>query len=212
MFPRAQINTKDDLDDDEQKKDEHKSSGSNPSQSSKATGGKMDEKKKGKEDKKERDAGKKRKRDVEGERRNRKDSSTRMRMVVLAERLRERNIRHARKKDEWEERERKYAKEIEMFEQRSNELKAIGLSRKNVLRQISTSYISRDIEKYVEKSKMTYPEVPRDIVNYMLRSHILTRTSTPGPSNGLVTPTPTSCDIDDMVDAAVALLKKEQAN
>ncbi|KAL8125604.1 hypothetical protein AgCh_013034 [Apium graveolens] len=41
----------------------------------------------------------------------------------------QRNERHAREKVEREANEMKYAKEIEMFEQRSDELKAKGLSR-----------------------------------------------------------------------------------
>lgn len=41
---------------------------------------------------------------------------------------------------------------------------------------------------------------------------MVTRTGTLayGPSGGLVTPTPRSCDIDDMVEAAVELIKRSQ--
>ncbi|KAL8102939.1 hypothetical protein AgCh_027464 [Apium graveolens] len=91
MLSQTKINEKDnDLDDDEQKKDEHKSFDSNPSQSSKsserhkeAKGGK-DEPKKRKDGDKNRDAG----------------------------RLRERDERHAREKAGMEANKMKYDKEI----------------------------------------------------------------------------------------------------
>ncbi|KAL8147063.1 hypothetical protein AgCh_004694 [Apium graveolens] len=55
-----------------------------------------------------------------------KDTSARMWKAAMFERLRKRNEIHARIKAEREERERQYAKEIEMFEQRSNGLKERG--------------------------------------------------------------------------------------
>ncbi|KAL8121731.1 hypothetical protein AgCh_018466 [Apium graveolens] len=201
MLPRIQINERDDdLDDDEQKKDEHKSFGSNPSQSSRGSVSHKDAKYGKNDQKKRKDKLRIYFKDgifnllnkefienystVELERvislMNAKDAFIMMRKAELAERLREMNERHAREKADREANEMKYANKIEMFEQRSGELKAkeltrvspndvflyimtLKLSRKKVLSQISTSHRSRNIEKYVEKSKMACREVPRDI-------------------------------------------------
>ncbi|KAL8107436.1 hypothetical protein AgCh_024003 [Apium graveolens] len=58
-----------------------------------------------------------------------KDAFTKMRRVELARKLKERDERHAREKDEREANAIKKANEIDMFEKRSNELKVKGLSR-----------------------------------------------------------------------------------
>ncbi|KAL8115553.1 hypothetical protein AgCh_022162 [Apium graveolens] len=55
-----------------------------------------------------------------------KDTSIRMWKAVMPERLRERDERHARIKAEKKEREWRYAKEIEMFEQRFKRLVRFG--------------------------------------------------------------------------------------
>ncbi|KAL8093302.1 hypothetical protein AgCh_035253 [Apium graveolens] len=68
-LPKIQINTKDDLDDDEQKKDDQKPSDSNPSQSTKATSSKVEDKKM--DDKKRGDERRrKKKEDGEGTKKN----------------------------------------------------------------------------------------------------------------------------------------------
>ncbi|KAL8120397.1 hypothetical protein AgCh_017544 [Apium graveolens] len=247
MFPRAQINTKDDLDDDEQKKYKHKSSGSNPSHYSKTSDSKVDDKKKGKEDKKGRGDGKKRRKNGEGGEKkqnvqevqddflpvsksityddyhpqlaekivkvsfvslgevriyykddtfilmnrevidifstaelkrvismmNARDSSTRMTKALLAERLRERNIRNAIKKDEREERKRKYAEEIEMFERRSNELKRRGLSKDDNARYVSVTVCAESMgaEKN-KKPKEDGVSLIELFTPYQVRKHI----------------------------------------
>ncbi|KAL8109073.1 hypothetical protein AgCh_025243 [Apium graveolens] len=102
-FLKTQSNTNSDLDDDEQKKDDQKPSGSNPSQPSKATGSKTEDKKRD-DEKRGDERRRKKKEDVRDERRE-------------------------KQKAEKEERGRKYAVNISMFEQRTNELKAKGMSR-----------------------------------------------------------------------------------
>ncbi|KAL8133544.1 hypothetical protein AgCh_008854 [Apium graveolens] len=78
---------------------------------------------------------------------NRNDAFTRVRKAELAERLKERDERPAREKAEREANEMKYAKEIKIFEQRSNELKVKGLSRVSpdgVFLNVKTHKLSRD--------------------------------------------------------------------
>ncbi|KAL8108284.1 hypothetical protein AgCh_024653 [Apium graveolens] len=60
---------------------------------------------------------------------NANDAFTGMKKAELAERMREMNERHYREKAEREENEMKYAKKIQIFEQRSEELKDKWLSR-----------------------------------------------------------------------------------
>ncbi|KAL8094278.1 hypothetical protein AgCh_035977 [Apium graveolens] len=117
-LPKTQINTNGDLDDDEQKKDDQKPSGSNPSQSAKATGSKnlMDT--------------------ISTTEIKRvisllkdKDTSTMAWRSVLGVWFIVREEKRAKETAEREEKDIKYAEEIEMFEQRSEELKAKGMSR-----------------------------------------------------------------------------------
>ncbi|XP_074352246.1 zinc finger BED domain-containing protein RICESLEEPER 2-like [Apium graveolens] len=104
-----------------------------------------------------------------------------MRKAELTESVRERNIRHAREIAEREENERKYAQEFEMFEQRSNELKAKGLSRvspNGVFLHIKTHKLSRGFMaelRNTKKRKNQNDEIFPPTVPYIDESHITIR-------------------------------------